>query len=34
MNIETNPLDAVLAEARSFLGERLSTNASIREQHA
>ena len=34
MNIETNPLDAVLAEARGFLGERLSTNASIREQHA
>ena len=34
MNIETNPLDAVLAEARGFLGERLSTNTSIREQHS
>ncbi|WP_408887465.1 FAD-binding oxidoreductase [Teichococcus rhizosphaerae] len=28
------PLGAVLAAAREFLGDRLSTNASIREQHA
>lgn len=34
MTIDTNPIDAVLAAARAFLGERLSTNASIREQHS
>lgn len=34
MTIDTNPIDAVLAAARAFLGERLSTNLSIREQHA
>lgn len=34
MTIDTNPLDTVLAAARAFLGERLSTNASIREQHS
>jgi D-lactate dehydrogenase (cytochrome) len=34
MNIETHPVDTVIAALRDFLGERLSTNASIREQHA
>jgi D-lactate dehydrogenase (cytochrome) len=34
MNIETNPVETVIAALREFLGERLSTNASIREQHA
>ena len=34
MTIDTNPLDTVLAAARAFLGERLSTNASVREQHS
>jgi len=34
MTIDTSPTDAVLAAARAFLGERLSTNASIREQHS
>jgi len=28
------PVDAVIAEARGFLGERLSTNAALREQHS
>lgn len=28
------PVDAVMAAARSFLGERLSTNATVREQHS
>ena len=30
----TRPVDAVIAAARPFLGERLSVNASLREQHA
>lgn len=34
MNIETSPVETVIAALRDFLGERLSTNASIREQHA
>ncbi|MBI0435402.1 FAD-binding oxidoreductase [Roseomonas sp. KE0001] len=34
MTIDTHPLDTVLAAARAFLGDRLSTNASIREQHS
>ncbi|WP_159993777.1 FAD-binding oxidoreductase [Roseomonas sp. 18066] len=34
MTIDTNPLDTVLAAARAFLGDRLSTNAAIREQHS
>ncbi|HZF75153.1 MAG TPA: FAD-linked oxidase C-terminal domain-containing protein [Acetobacteraceae bacterium] len=28
------PADAVIAAARDFLGERMSTNASVREQHS
>jgi len=28
------PVDAVIAAARGFLGERLSTNATVREQHS
>ncbi|WP_372624058.1 FAD-binding oxidoreductase [Falsiroseomonas sp.] len=28
------PVDAVIAAARSFLGDRLSTNATVREQHS
>ncbi len=28
------PIDAVIAAAREFLGERISTNASLREQHS
>ncbi|MBC9208380.1 FAD-binding protein [Roseomonas aerophila] len=34
MNIETNPVETVIAAAREFLGVRMSTNASIREQHS
>lgn len=34
MTIETNPLEAVLAAARAFLGDHLSTNNSVREQHS
>lgn len=34
MNIETNPVETVIAAAREFLGDRMSTNASIREQHS
>jgi D-lactate dehydrogenase (cytochrome) len=34
MNIETSPVETVIAALRDFLGERLSTNVSIREQHA
>ncbi|WP_419898268.1 FAD-binding oxidoreductase [Roseomonas sp. USHLN139] len=34
MTIDTPPLDAVLAAARAFLGDRLTTNAAIREQHS
>jgi D-lactate dehydrogenase (cytochrome) len=30
----TRPVDAVIAAARSLLGERLSVNASLREQHS
>jgi D-lactate dehydrogenase (cytochrome) len=30
----TRPVDAVIAAAREFLGDRLSTGASIREQHS
>ena len=30
----TRPVDAVLAGARSFLGDRLTTNLALREQHA
>ena len=28
------PVDAVIAQARSFLGERMTTNAALREQHS
>lgn len=28
------PVDAVIAQAREFLGERISTNAALREQHS
>jgi len=34
MTITANPVDAVIAATRAFLGDRLSTNASVREQHA
>ena len=30
----SRPVDAVIAVAREFLGERLTTNASLREQHS
>jgi len=30
----TRPVDAVIAAAREFLGERLTTNAALREQHS
>jgi D-lactate dehydrogenase (cytochrome) len=30
----SRPVDAVIAATREFLGERLTTNASLREQHA
>jgi len=32
--IAARPVDAVIAAARGFLGDRLSTNAAVREQHA
>ena len=32
--ITPRPVDAVIAAARGFLGDRLSTNAAIREQHS
>jgi D-lactate dehydrogenase (cytochrome) len=32
--IPPRPVDAVIAAARDFLGERISTNAAIREQHS
>jgi D-lactate dehydrogenase (cytochrome) len=32
--ISPNPVDAVIAAARGLLGDRLSTNAAIREQHS
>jgi len=32
--IAARPVDAVIAAARDFLGERMSTNAAIREQHS
>src|SRR5690348_9544027 len=28
------PVETVIAQARDFLGERLSTNATLREQHS
>ena len=28
------PIDAVIAQARNFLGERITTNAALREQHS
>ena len=28
------PVDAVIAAAREFLGERITTNAALREQHS
>ena len=28
------PIDAVISSARDFLGERLTTNAALREQHS
>ncbi|MFC0408051.1 FAD-binding oxidoreductase [Roseomonas elaeocarpi] len=34
MNIETRPVDHVIAAAREFLGDRLSTNATVREGHS
>ncbi|MDB5368584.1 MAG: FAD-binding protein [Roseomonas sp.] len=34
MNRPTSPVETVIAAARGFLGDRLSTNASIREQHS
>jgi D-lactate dehydrogenase (cytochrome) len=34
VNAPINPLETVLAAAREFLGDRLSTNTSIREQHS
>ncbi len=30
----SRPVDAVIAQARAFLGERMSTNAALREQHS
>lgn len=32
--ITPRPVDAVIAAARSFLGDRITTNATIREQHS
>ncbi|WP_270938460.1 FAD-binding oxidoreductase [Falsiroseomonas oryzae] len=32
--ITPRPVDAVIAAARGFLGDRLSTNAAVREQHS
>jgi D-lactate dehydrogenase (cytochrome) len=32
--ISPRPVDAVIAAARGFLGERITTNASVREQHS
>ena len=30
----SRPIDAVIAQAREFLGERITTNAALREQHS
>jgi D-lactate dehydrogenase (cytochrome) len=34
MTAETRPVDHVIAAARAFLGDRITTNASIRDQHS
>ena len=34
MNIPSRPVEQVIAEAREFLGDRLSTNQAVREQHS
>ena len=34
MTAETRPVDHVIAALREFMGERVTTNASIRDQHA
>lgn len=34
MNIQSRPVDQVIAEAREFLGDRLSTSQAVREQHS
>jgi len=34
MTAETRPVDHVIAAAREFLGDRITTNAAIRDQHA
>ncbi|MGG5817488.1 FAD-binding oxidoreductase [Falsiroseomonas sp. HW251] len=34
MNTTPRPVDAVIAAAREFLGDRLTTNATVREQHS
>jgi D-lactate dehydrogenase (cytochrome) len=33
-SVTSRPVDAVIAAARAFLGDRLSTNAAVREQHS
>ena len=32
MTAETRPVDHVIAQARAFLGERITTNAAVRDQ--
>ncbi|TPG47086.1 FAD-binding protein [Roseomonas nepalensis] len=34
MTAETRPVDHVIAQARAFLGDRITTNAAIRDQHS
>ncbi|WP_426956594.1 FAD-binding oxidoreductase [Muricoccus radiodurans] len=34
MNAETRPVDHVIAAARAFLGDRITTNSAIRDQHS
>jgi len=34
MNVSARPVDAVIAAAREFLGERMTTSAAMREQHS
>jgi D-lactate dehydrogenase (cytochrome) len=34
MNIQTRPVDQVIAAARAFLGDRITTNTAIRDQHS
>ena len=34
MTAETRPVDHVIAQARAFMGDRITTNAAIRDQHS